>query len=147
MARVSDENSIRISDPNDLNAQVREYLMVKQSLDVLEKRQSELRNVIFDKLDSDGEPDEKGNVFLELPEEVDGVARLEKQKRVSRKLDETTAEEIINEKNLQDKLFKTVVVVDEDEVMAAHYEGLLTEDEIERMFPAKVIWALRTVKK
>jgi hypothetical protein len=147
MARVADENSIRISDPDDVNAQVREYLMVKQSLDVLEKRQGELREKLFEKIENAGEPDEKGNVFFELEQEVDGVVRLEKQRRVSRKLDETAAEEIITDKKLDDELYKTVRIVDEDAVMAAHYEGKLTEDEIEKMFPAKIVWALRTAKK
>lgn len=147
MARVADENNIRISDPDDLNAQVREYLMVKQSLDVLEKRQGELREKLFEKIESDGEPDDKGNVFYELDAEVDGVVRLEKQRRVSRKLDEEVAEQIITENNLADELYKTIRVVDEDAVMAAHYEGKLTEDEIEKMFPAKIVWALRTAKK
>jgi hypothetical protein len=147
MARVADENNIRISDPDDVNAQVREYLMVKQSLDVLEKRQGELREKLFEKIETEGEPDEKGNVFFELEQEVDGIVRLEKQRRVSRKLDETAAEEIITDKKLDDELYKTVRIVDEDAVMAAHYEGKLTEDEIEKMFPAKIVWALRTAKK
>jgi hypothetical protein len=147
MARLADDNNIRISDPNDFNSQVREYVMVKQSLDVLEKRQLELRTTIFTKIEEAGEPDEKGNIFLELDVEIDGVVRLEKQKRVSRKLDEVAADEVISANNLEDDLYKTIRVVDEDAVMAAHYEGKLTEDEIEKMFPAKVVWALRTAKK
>jgi hypothetical protein len=31
--------------------------------------------------------------------------------------------------------------------MAAHYEGKLTEEELDDMFPVSVVWALRTVKK
>jgi hypothetical protein len=147
MARVSDENSIRISDPDDLGAQVREYLMVKQSLDLMEKRSGELRQSLFEKIEADGEEDEKGNIFVELDAEIDGVVRLEKQRRVTRKLDELAAETIIEEKSLSDELYKTIRVVDEDAVMAAHYEGKLTEEEIETMFPAKVVWALRTAKK
>lgn len=147
MARVADEGSMRISNPDDINSQVREYLMVKQSIEVMEKRQGELRERLFEKIDNEGEPDDKGNVFFELEAEVDGVVRLEKQRRVSRKLDELAADEIITEKKLEDELYKTIRVVDEDAVMAAHYEGKLTEDEIEKMFPAKIIWALRTAKK
>lgn len=147
MARVTDENSIRISDPDDFNSQVKEYLMVKQSLDLMEKRSVELRQSIFDKIEADGEEDEKGNIFVELDAEIDGVVRLEKQRRVTRKLDELAADAIIEGKSLSGELYKTVRVVDEDAVMAAHYEGKLTEEEIETMFPAKVVWALRTAKK
>jgi hypothetical protein len=31
--------------------------------------------------------------------------------------------------------------------MAAYYEEKLTEDELDRMFPVNVTWALRTLKK
>jgi hypothetical protein len=147
MARIADENNIRISDPNDVNSQVREYLMVKQSIDVLDKRSGELREQLFNKIEEDGEIDEKGNIFFELGAEIEGIVRLEKQRRVTRKLDELVAEEIITDRNLEDELYKTIRVVDEDAVMAAHYEGKLTEDEIEKMFPAKIVWALRTAKK
>jgi hypothetical protein len=147
MARVSDVDSVRISNPDDFTSQVREYVTLKQSLEVLEKRQGELREKLFEKIDQDGEVDDKGNVFFELDSEIEGVARLEKQRRVSRKLDEAAAEDIISEKKLDEELYKTVRIVDEDAVMAAHYEGKLTEEEIEKMFPAKVIWALRTAKK
>ena len=146
MARVVPEES-RISDPNDINSQIREYITLKQSLEILEKRQAELREKLFEHIESAGEADDKGNIFVELPEEVDGVVRLEKQRRVSRKLDESVADQIISEHQLQESLYKTVTVVDEDAVMAAHYEGKLTEDEIDRMFPAKIIWALKTAKK
>lgn len=147
MAKVIPGESIRIADPDDFNSQVREYLMVKQSIDVMEKRQKELRDKLFEIIETDGEEDDKGNIVLPLPAEIDGVVRIEKQRRVTRALNEDAAEAVITEKNLEEELYKTIRVVDEDAVMAAHYEGKLTEEEIEQMFPAKVVWALRTAKK
>lgn len=147
MSRIADGEELRFSDPNDFNSQIREYVKLKASVDMMEKRASELREKLFEKIELDGEVDDKGNVFLELEQNIDGVVRIEKQKRVTHKLDEQTAEELIEEKNLADELFKTVRVVDEDAVMAAHYEGKLSEDDIEAMFPAKIVWALRTAKK
>ena len=40
-----------------------------------------------------------------------------------------------------------VRVIDEDALMAAHYDGDITEEEIDEMFPVTVVWALRTPKK
>jgi len=57
------------------------------------------------------------------------------------------AEDLIEKKGLTDRLYKTVRIVDEDELMAALYEGLLTEEEVDEMFPAKVVWALMLSKK
>lgn len=147
MARVADEGPVRISDPNDIDSQIKEFIALKQSMDILEKRQSELRETLFQHIETAGEYDDKGNIFLELPEAISGVVRLEKQRRVTRKLDEMVADEIIEKNGLQEELYKTVQMVDEDAVMAAHYEGKLTEDDIDRMFPAKIVWALKTAKK
>ncbi len=54
---------------------------------------------------------------------------------------------LIEEKGLRDRLIKTVEVVDEDELMAALYDGTLTEEEVDEMFPAKIVWALTLSKK
>jgi hypothetical protein len=32
-------------------------------------------------------------------------------------------------------------VLNEDQVMACLYEGLLTEEDVDSMFPKKIIWA------
>jgi hypothetical protein len=145
--KIIDENPREFADPNDINTQVREYLQVKSSLDMLEGRQKTLRDSLFAHIEADGEFDDKGNVFLELGAEIDGVVRIEKQKRVTRKLDEENAEKILSENGIEDDVYETVRVVNEDKLMAAFYEGKITEDELERIYPAKVVWALRTAKR
>ena len=66
--------------------------------------------------------------------------------RTSRKINEAKAEEIIEAKGLEDKLYKTIRVIDEDALMAALYSDELTEEEIEEMYPQSVIWALKLKK-
>jgi hypothetical protein len=145
--KIINENPREFADPNDLSTQVKEYLQVKASVEMLEERQKSLRESLFEHIDTAGEFDDKGNVFLELGSAIDGVVRIEKQKRVTRKLDELNAEEILKNNGLEDDVYETVRVVSEDKLMAAFYEGKLTEDELERIYPAKVVWALRTAKK
>jgi hypothetical protein len=145
--KIIDDNLREFANPDDLSTQVREYLQVKASMDMLETRQKALRETLFQHIDSNGEFDDKGNIFLELGSDIDGVVRLEKQKRVSRKLDENTAESILATNGLEDDVYEVVRVVNEDKLMAAFYEGKLTEDELERIYPAKVVWALTTKKK
>ena len=67
---------------------------------------------------------------------------LVKQRRVSRKVDEFKAEELITSKGMEDTLYKTIRVVDEDALMAALYNEELTEEEIDEMYPQTVVWAL-----
>lgn len=145
--KIIDDNLREFANPDDLGTQVREYLQVKASMELLETRQKALRETLFQQIDSNGEFDDKGNVFLELGADVDGVVRLEKQKRVTRKLDADAAESILATNELEEEVYEVVRVVNEDKLMAAFYEGKLTEDELERIYPAKVVWALTTKKK
>ncbi len=138
---------IREFGGDDLVSQTKEYSSIKKNIESYEARQKELKAELFAKIEADGFEDDKGNMWLELPEEVDGYLSLQKQKRVTRKINEDIASDIITAKGLQDKLYKTVTVVDEDALMAALYEGLLTEEEVDEMFPGKVVWALMLSKK
>ena len=147
MAKIIEEESRLPQDPEDFQAQAREYVLLKKSLEALEARQKELREKLFEKLDLEGQEDSSGNVFIELSNEIEGIRVLEKQRRTSRKLDENIAEAMIMEKGLEETLYKTIRVIDEDAIMAAHYNDQLTEDEIDQMFPSKVTWALMTKKK
>ena len=146
MARVKPEEP-RGPEQDDLVNQTKEYAFIKAQLEYLEKQQKELREKLFEALDGSGEPDDKGNIILELPQEIDGYVSVVKQKRVSRKVDELIADEIITEKGMEDTLYKTIRVVDEDALMAALYNDELTEEEIDQMYPQKITWALILSKK
>ncbi|CAB4179157.1 hypothetical protein UFOVP1033_56 [uncultured Caudovirales phage] len=139
MARVKASES---REENPLVKDAREYSFLKQQIDFLEKQQKEVRERLFAQLDEIGEVDDKGNVIIELPEEVNGFAAVVKQRRVSRKIDELVADEIITEKGMEEQLYKTIRVVDEDALMAALYNDELTEPEIDLMYPQKIVWAL-----
>jgi hypothetical protein len=146
MARIKDEEP-RVSVEDDLMAQAKHYAFVKEQLEYWEKQQKELKAKLFDRIDSEGEEDSSGNVVIELPEDINGVVAVVKQRRVSRKINETRAEEIIAEHGMEDTLYKTIRVVDEDALMAALYNDDLTEDEVEEMYPANVVWALVMKKR
>jgi hypothetical protein len=141
MAKVSPAEN-RNSDETDLIARTKKYAFLKAQLDYLEKEQKALREELFEVLDGEGEVDDKGNVMIQLPQEVDGFNSIIKQRRVTRKVDELRAEEIITAHGLEDTLYKTVRMVDEDALMAALYEEVLTEAEVDEMYPPKVVWAL-----
>jgi hypothetical protein len=146
MATVIPEEG-RFADPDDIKSQIREYVKLKASEDMIKKRTAELREIIFAEIDQDGYEDDKGNHQLDLEEEVEGVFRLEKQRRTKRVLDETKAEEIVSELGLTEELYEMKPVLNEDALMAAFYEEKITEDQLEEMYPLNVTWALRTVKK
>ena len=138
MARVKPAEP-RVAQQDDLVNQAKQYAFLKSQLDYLEKQQKELRVKLFEMIDTDGEPDSK--------QEVDGYVAVTKQRRVTRKIDEEKAAEVIAEHELEDSLYKTIRVIDEDALMAALYDDTLTEEEVEEMYPQSVTWALVLSKK
>jgi hypothetical protein len=60
MAKIIEEDGIRFSNPDSLEAQIREYVKVKATLDQMESRSRELREALFAKLDEEGFEDDKG---------------------------------------------------------------------------------------
>ena len=147
MANLIPEEGTRFADPDDLTTQIREYMKIKANVEFMETRQRELREKLFAKIEELGYEDDKGNINLELGQEIEGVVRLEKSRRVQRKLDEQVADALIAQHGLGDEVYKTIQVIDEDALMACMYEGKISEEELDEMFPPKIIWALMTRKK
>jgi hypothetical protein len=147
MANLIPEEGTRFSDPNKIESQIREYALVKNSLDSLEERAKGLRDKIFSYLDVEGDESSNGNRIFYFDSEIEGYSKIEKSGRRSRKIDELVAEEIIEAEGLGDELYKMVKTVDEEALMAALYEGKLTEEQVDLMYPIKTTWALRILKK
>jgi hypothetical protein len=142
MARVS--NTSREAKPVDITAaQIREYNMVKAEADRASKRQKELRDALMETIKYAGYVDDQGHYWLELGEEIDGVTALQGECRVSRGLDEEAAADIFAARGVEDTCYKTVQVVDQDAVYAAVFADELTEDDVDAIFPKKVVWALK----
>lgn len=146
MAKAIEEEK-RFADPDDIKSQIAEYVKLKASEDLIKKRTAELRDVIFAQIDEEGYEDDKGNHQLDLESAVDGVYRLEKQRRTKRTLNEETAEEILAELELTEEVYEMKPVLNEDALMAAFYEGKITDEQLDSIYPLTVTWALRTVKK
>jgi hypothetical protein len=141
MARVKEEKP-RVPAVDDLESQAKQYIFFKKQVEYFESELKSLREKLFEDIDANGEVDGSGNLFVELSSEIDGVTMLQKQKRVSRKIDPQMADNLIVSKGLENELYKTIQIIDEDALMAALYEGKLTEEEVDLMYPQKIVWAL-----
>ena len=141
MARVKEEEP-RVPAVDDFESQAKQYIFFKKRVEYFESELKSLREKLFEDIDANGEVDGRGNLFVELSSEIDGVTMLQKQKRVSRKIDPQMADNLIVSKGLENELYKTIQIIDEDALMAALYEGKLTEEEVDLMYPQKIVWAL-----
>ena len=133
-------------DKKELINHVRQTSLLKEEIDNLTKRQSEIKERITKDVISFGEEDDRGHIVIEIDDEVTGITKVMRQKRVSKSLDQSVAEDLLAEKGLKERCLQPIYILNEEQIMAAYYEGLLTEEDIDKMFPAKVTWALVMAK-
>jgi hypothetical protein len=130
-------------DVTSVRAYIKQYVALKDEVETLSKRQTELKTRLTKTIDEFGSTDERGHIVLSVPTDTSEEDDLQimKQRRVSKNLDMDLAETILTKKGLKDKCVKMVPQIDEAAIMAAFYEGYLTEEDIDTMFPSKVTYA------
>lgn len=121
---------------SELENEVQQYLMLKEQMDLLTQRQAEIKKRLLVSVESMGEVNEKGHLILQV-----GEVKLTRQRKESNPLDEAVADKIITEKGLEDLCKPLVRKFDSQAIMAAVYQDLLTEADIDAMFPIKVSYA------
>jgi len=121
---------------------VRQNATLKDRIDSTLSIQNEIKNKLREGLKELGKADDNGHIVVEVNDDTTGIKKVIHQRKVSKSLDMNVAEEVLKEKGLHDRCVMMVPVLDEEAIMAAYYEGLVTEEDIDKMFPAKVIWAL-----
>jgi hypothetical protein len=121
---------------------VEQYKQTKKMKDMWEKKEKELRSRLMSILEDEGVPDDKGHLWLELPEAVDGTSKLQRMKRVSQVLDQSLAEKEIGKLGLWEECVRTIEVVDEDAILALAFEKRIPESLMTRLYEENVTWAL-----
>lgn len=121
--------------------EVKQYIVLKEQLATITERQSQLKESLKKAVEEYGEVDGKGHYVLEFKDPIMGVSKITKQKKVSKSLDLEIAEDILAKKQLLDRCLEFIPQLNEQEIMAAFYENLLTEEEIDSMFPPKVSYS------
>lgn len=132
---------------------VREFSTIDQQEKALAKRKKELRDRLAALVELEGVPDEKGHLLFPLPVECGDILSLQMQRKVSRSLDGERAEEMLkgipteDGQTLWDRCVEYVAMLDEDKVMAAHYDGLLSEEQVDELYPESVSFAFSPIRK
>lgn len=124
----------------DIKSKVRQYLALRDEAALLTKRTNQIKEELLVEVDQ-VEFDDRGHKKLVIEDEHKGEVTLTKQRRVSKSLDMDVAESILTAKGIKDKCIKMIPTLDEGSIMSAFYEGLLTEADIDAMFPSKVTFA------
>ena len=129
----------------DIQSTVRQYLRLKDEITLLNNRTDQLKEELLNAVDQ-VEVDDRGHKKLTVDDEFKGEVLITKQRKVSKILDMDIAETILTAKGIKDQCIKMVPILDESSIMRSFQEGLLTEEDIDTMFPSKVTWALVMTK-
>jgi len=140
MPIINESNSGPDLEP--IRKEVQQYVLLKDEVTSIESRVGVLRKRLLSTIEDLGETNDKGSIVLPINDSTSNTASIIKQRRVSKVFDEDKANNLLAEKGLFDSCVKTITVLDQDAVMAAYYDGKLTDEDIETMFPEKVSWAL-----
>jgi hypothetical protein len=124
-------------------AEAREILTIKVQKATLDAREIVLKKTLMEILEKAGEPYGPNGQHrtIAFPAPIKGFARLVRQTKVSDGVDEVKAEAVARQKGIYDRLFKPVMALDQSAVMVAVEEGLITERELEDIFPRRVSYA------
>ena len=116
---------------------VKQFTVLKDQITQLTERQTIIKKRLTETIDEFGVEDEKGHIVLNYNEDQ----QIMKQRRVSKNLDLAAAEIILNKKGIKDTCIKMIPTLGESAIMAAFYNGHLSEEDIDTMFPSKVSYA------
>jgi len=132
--------------PKNILLWFRQWIEIKANADQLAKRQKELRDWLCGAIEEQGYADDKGNLYLELPEEVEGFAGLKYERRVTPSLSAERAEALIKAKGLEKRCIVMVPEIDQEEIYKAHYEGLISQEELDSIFDINTTYAFKQTK-
>jgi hypothetical protein len=134
--------------PFDLGAAVDEYLHNRSLRERSEYHESKLKGDLMSYLETTGEIQEGGHRTLELdaplefvsyakttgrpiPKTVTGI---ERKRRASSTLNEDRTLALLKALDLLDECTEVIVVVDEDKILAANYEGRISDDDLKALY-------------
>lgn len=138
-------------DPKDtsLLSLAVQYLRFRKGREAMQKNEDSLKKTVMNILDESGESDEKGNKFFHFPDPIDGVSGVKRERRVSQTIDEDFAMELIEKYQLADKYncLETVVVLNEDGLLAANFDGIIPDSEMAKLYSEKESFAFVLIKE
>lgn len=154
MVTTARRNTTKKESPTPLvgtaAASLKQYLTVKGEIGWLTTRMNELKGKLSDLVEREGYADEKGNVFYDLPDEVEVEGKvyrgLKREHRVSVFFDEDKAEQRLVELDLYDQATSTSTYLDQDKVYALQQRGQLSEEDLDSFFGTTETYAFRPLQ-
>jgi ribosomal protein L17 len=129
--------------------EAREMVLVREQKTRIANREAELKKDLMDALKIYGDPygTSGQHQTIEFPKAIRGIIRFVRQAKVTTEVNEEVAEAIARRQGIYDRLFKPVMTLDDSAVMVALREGILTDADVNAIFPQKTTFAFVAEKK
>lgn len=127
----------------NLDQHLREFLNTKTLQAQVSERLTQQRDRLAEYAEEHGEPDDKGHHWIEVP----GVGTIKRERRVSSHLDEEFAEEWLKSQSLYDDCTTTIVVLDEDAILAKIYDKTIPKKVADKMYATKESFAFKVTEE
>lgn len=125
----------------------KQWVGIKSQSDLMAKRLKALRDRLCTALEKDGYPDDKGSLYIDLPEPVEGWTRLIYRRSVNDPvINESRAWALLKTKGLSERCTVLVPELDTEEIGKAHYEGLISQEELDSIFDHSESFSFRQDK-
>ena len=120
-----------------------EYEMLNQQEKLFKARKDKMfRPIVEGAADAYGVEDPDGHVHLVMESDGNEV-EVVRTRRVARTMNEVSAERILKNAGLYDSCIQQVISweIDEEKIIEAYNAGLLSADDLDKMFSEKITWA------
>lgn len=122
---------------------VEEYLKEKAAADAMAKRVNEKKATIAALVEASGYLDDRGSQFLDVG--IDGCSAVKRERRITNTLDEAKALAWLTKHGLYDECTRTEVVLDEEALLAAAYEGKVPERALKSFYEQSESFAFKVL--
>jgi hypothetical protein len=138
MAKIVRETPV--SDFNEEHARrvVADYKNHKSLLEQTQKRADALKAELTEMLIAHGNPDEKGNIWIDL-----GDVELKRERRISKSFNSSAAEAWAKENGHWDTVREVVEVLSEDKLLGLAWNNEDIQEKVKTFYVEKETWALK----
>lgn len=138
MAKIVRETPTSEFDEAYTRRVVEDFKNHKSMLEQTQKRTDALKAELTEMLIAFGNPDEKGNVWIDL-----GDVELKRERRVSKSFNSSAAEAWAKENGHWDTVKEIVEVLSEDKLLGLAWNSEDIQEKVKTFYVEKETWALK----
>jgi len=117
---------------------VEEFRKYKEAIEGMQKRLDGFKAEINEIIVKHGQPDEKGNIWVEL-----GDMEIKRERRVSRSFNSSAAEAWAKQNGYWDVVKEVVEILSEDKLLGLAWNDPSIQETIKSFYVEKEVWALK----